>query len=76
MQLPEMVWFAHHFPACFSLSLHVSLPLSASTAVAPQEQLSVMDGLSNHITVSEEAWRQKHRTRSTKHDQDSSPTYR
>lgn len=41
---------------CFSTSVSVffSLPLSPSSTVAPQEQLGIMDGLGDHITVSKE----------------------
>lgn len=43
----------HHFPTTVSLSLLV--PLSAScAAVAPQEELSVVDCLGDHITLAQE----------------------
>lgn len=55
-----VVWtWAHHLPAAISLPLPVSVPLSPSGVVAPQEQLSIMDGLGDHIAVSEETWRRK-----------------
>lgn len=37
-----------------SVSVFFSLPLSPSSTVAPQEQLGIMDGLGDHITVSKE----------------------
>ncbi len=55
----------YHLSATISLSLPVTLPLSPSGAVAPQEHLGIMDGLGDHITISKETWRQKHRTKKT-----------
>lgn len=50
-----VVWtFAHHLPAPISPPLPFSLPLSPSGAVAPQEQLGVVDGLGDDVAVSEE----------------------
>lgn len=44
---------AHHFPAAVPLSLPV--PLSPScAAVAPQEELGVVDGLGDHVALAQE----------------------
>lgn len=43
----------HHFPTAVPLSL--LLPLSAScAAVAPQEELGVVDGLGDHVALAQE----------------------
>lgn len=46
-----------------SVSALFSLPLSPSSTVAPQEQLGIVNGLGDHITVSKETWRQDPRGR-------------
>lgn len=43
----------HHFPAAVSLSLLVPLSPS-SAAVAPQEELGVVDGLGDHVALAQE----------------------
>lgn len=53
----------HHLSTTVSLSVPVSFPLSPSTAVAPQELLGIVDGLGDHVAISEETWRQKRRMR-------------
>lgn len=43
----------HHFPAAVPLSLLVPLSPS-SAAVAPQEELGVVDGLGDHVALAQE----------------------
>lgn len=56
----------HHLST--SVSVLLSLPLSPSSTVAPQEQLGIMDGLSDHITVSKETWRRDPRGKENEDD--------